>query len=257
MKIHGQRTFTLIELLVVVAIISILASLLLPALSSARARAKSMDCLSRLKQLTTAMSMYSLDHADWIPYRNVGDVRNGTTYLEHLAGYLFNPDIGDLNSDNLTEAATKFFVCPSEYRGSDYMVSYTLNGHRTGSWGDELGVVYSNSGSGTFADGTEYVGRPRKLTSIENTAEMMSMMCSPYIGSFGQTYGDGWCSFHRAPIVNGSLKMSFLHRDSANWAFVDGHVAWMSIDQAIGTGSGWKTSSLVNPFGIWTVNTND
>ena len=206
MKIHGQRTFTLIELLVVVAIISILASLLLPALSSARARAKSMDCLSRLKQLTTAMSMYSLDHADWIPYRNVGDVRNGTTYLEHLAGYLFNPDIGDLNSDNLTEAATKFYVCPSEYRGSNYRMSYVINGHRTGSWGQEFGVTYSNSGSGTFADGTAYQGRPRKLTSIENTAETMALMCSPHTGSWGQRY-EG-----RAPASEVNQRRPFILR---------------------------------------------
>ena len=63
-----DRAFTLIELLVVVAIIGILASLLLPALSAARRAAKSTVCIGNLKQLGSAVACYLNDHNE---YRNV------------------------------------------------------------------------------------------------------------------------------------------------------------------------------------------
>jgi len=70
MKKSKPKAFTLIELLVAVAIIGILAALLLPAVPNVRAKARSIQCISELKQWEIAAQFYANDNEDDLPREN-------------------------------------------------------------------------------------------------------------------------------------------------------------------------------------------
>ncbi len=85
-----HKGFTLIELLVVIAIIAILMAILMPALNRVREQGKRASCLSNLKQLTLAWTVYSDDNDDKLVNGDSGEYRTRRPVMYTSAGQPFN-----------------------------------------------------------------------------------------------------------------------------------------------------------------------
>ncbi|MDZ4744095.1 MAG: prepilin-type N-terminal cleavage/methylation domain-containing protein [Verrucomicrobiota bacterium] len=99
----SKNGFTLVELLVVIAVIAILGSIAIPAISAAKVRANQVKCSSNMRQIGIAMISYALDNGGWLPTTtHGGGMQNSWIYqLEDYVGGGFD----DIR------------ICPSDPRG--------------------------------------------------------------------------------------------------------------------------------------------
>ena len=141
----GKKAFTLIELLVVIAIIAILASMLLPALSKARLKAKNAGCISNLKQILMGTKGYTDDNEGWI-IASTTDGTAGKGWFRNVYPYVYS---GSSATSYTTDVKNyPCFVCPVESVGFSNDVT--------------IGFKYSHYGHNAIAFGYQSNWDPSK-----------------------------------------------------------------------------------------------
>src|SRR5882724_10023740 len=126
-KAWFRHAFTLIELLVVIAVIGILAGMLLPALSRAKAKAQGVFCLNNTRQLGFAWMLYADDHNGRLAYNLGGDAKSRAVAERTNINWVNNVMTWDLDDENtntltITEAglapyaskAVAIYRCPGD-----------------------------------------------------------------------------------------------------------------------------------------------
>src|SRR5581483_2641370 len=149
-----RHAFTLVELLVVIGIIALLIAMLLPALNKAREGARSVQCLSNMKQLATATIMFANDHHGYMPGNGSGvtkiDQSTGAVVAGTAADYrtpadwlawsrATDPVTGVKNPGGMDQNITMSALAP--YLGAKY-IDHTVTGQDPNQLGNKLEAVY-------------------------------------------------------------------------------------------------------------------
>ena len=223
---NSKRGFTLIELLVVIAIIAILASLLLPALSRAKARAQGIRCLSNMKQLQLAWRLYADDCNDAIPPAAGGSPNTNQSWC--AGNFLQNPPDHtnlDLIKNSLLgrfSGSTGIYKCPGDT--SDNVRSVSENCAMNGDDTDLTGFTF-------FRKSTSMPNPTQYFVFIDESSETLDN--AHFLIGFNNNYSAA--EFKDEPAA--------YHGRSGNVSFADGHA----------TSKQWKEKPVadVDPDGIW------
>ena len=232
-RVDRRRGFTLIELLVVIAIIAILAAILFPVFARARESARKSTCLSNLKQLGLAMTMYSSDYDEvcvscWQatdPKSNspVVDATKVPVTWDRLI-WPYNKNIG-------------VYACPSD-TGST-VADVPGMGRVTRSY------CYTGGVGGGWCNWTP----PRSLAAIPRPAETVSLVERDNCG--GTPYGPTKAQWWWCTITDSEGEAAWRHNLTMNVLYVDGHVhsvPWSNDPNRNKTAFNTKYGSALYPF---------
>lgn len=187
--------FTLIELLVVISIISILASMLLPALARAKQSARAVQCLQQMRQIGLAVRMYAEANQDQLPRSQHSAVANGQIPW----GRAISVELGQQPA-SWTNLLRGIYRCPSDRQNHDW--SYGQN-------------VYFELDPAS----DDYVGSPevwRKLGSV--TRPSATILDAENLGGADHIMPHFWTSANDATDVATNR-----HGKLSHYNFVDGH----------------------------------
>ena len=225
---QSRRAFTLIELLVVIAIIGILAAMLLPALSKAKARAQGTRCLSNVKQLQLAWQLYADDNGDVIPPSAGGSPATNQSWC--AGHFTANPtdktDLTLIKNSLLGPLAssTGIYKCPGDT--TDNVRSFSEN------------CAMNNDGTDA-ALWTQFV-LFHKSTSVPSPSQYFTFIDESSATIDNAHFLIGFDKTYATAVVD---KPATYHGGSGNTSFVDGHVSSHK----------WHASPVtdINPDGIW------
>jgi len=266
-KTNGRccRGFTLIELLVVIAIIAILAAMLLPALSKAKDKAKSIACLSNCKQVGIASTMYTDDNQNAVVplYQPKGSLVVTSDWIVQNNNAVFWEDLLRLGGYMKTFSA---FDCPSLQNLAAHSIGggFATN-HMLGigiNW-PEVGVTLTAAGS-----------TPRKISQIRSPSLCIGFADAGSVTAATATEptGDGWvpdasydatlavylgygATYFRSPsggasYATGDARSLPRHAKRVNWLFMDAH-AQLSKNSA----AGWNLTRM-DGNNLWAIDHN-